>query len=152
MLKKFLKDRLNVLKSELSTLKSQKMDKVNREDSITEYRYRISEVQDLLDRANKKNQPEVILCSAIWYKDVERPVHRPINTPKGVVLCGYRHGHIIGQVVSLTGEPHHKLGEFVQGFLTNKNRFLNRKEALQLFKKNGNTPEFGDELYSEDLY
>jgi len=101
---------------------------------------------------NKRNKPEDIICAAIWYKEVDRPVHRPINTPKGAVLCGFRHGHIIGQVVSLTGKRHHELGESIQGFLTNKNRFLDRKKALKLFIERGGIPEFGDELYSEDLY
>lgn len=97
---------------------------------------------------------ETILCAAIWYKDFEKPVHSPVNINKGVVLCGYRHGHIIGQFISLTGKRSVTLeaGEYVQGFLTNLNRFVDRKEALQIHLSNGNTSEFNDKLYSEDLY
>ena len=96
---------------------------------------------------------ERILCAAIWYKDYPAPVHSVINTnEKGLVLCGYRHGHIIGQCISLLNKRQSEMGEHVQGFLTSKNRFLNRKEALELHLKNGNTSDFPDELYSEDLY
>jgi len=96
---------------------------------------------------------EKVLCAAIWYKEADRPVHRPKNTPTGVVLCGYRHGDIIGQVGALTGKKHHELGESVQGFLTSKNRFLNREEARALFVEGGGTPEYSEtELFSEDLY
>ncbi len=95
---------------------------------------------------------ERILCAAIWYKDFEKPVHSPINIDKGIVMCGFRHGHIIGQHFSLTGKSAWKMGEYEQGFLTTKNRFLNRVDAHKLFIETGNTPEFSDELYSEDLY
>ena len=97
---------------------------------------------------------ETILCAAIWYKNVEpRATHRPKNTPGGVVLCGYRHGDIISQVVSLTGKKHHELGESIQGFLTNKNRFVDRKEAAVIFTQNGGELHYTtDELFSEDLY
>jgi hypothetical protein len=94
---------------------------------------------------------EEILCAAIWFQDAEQPIHTVKNV-KGLVLCGYRHGHIIGQITTLTGKRMSELGASVQGFLTNRNRFLDRKEALKLFKANGGVPEFGDELYSEDLY
>ena len=100
---------------------------------------------------------EKIICAAIWYKNFDKPQHSPINIDKGVVLCGHRHGHIIGQMISLTGlrtvkSGEDSVGEYVQGFLTSKNRFLDRKEALILFKENGGKPDFNDELYSEDLY
>lgn len=108
---------------------------------------------------------EKILCAAIWYKNIEpRAVHRPKNTPGGVVLCGYRHGNVISQVVALTNKKHHELGESVQGFLTNENRFVDRKEgaviAYNAFQVNDRRRwyEMTDqdwknrELYSEDLY
>lgn len=96
---------------------------------------------------------ERILCAAIWFKGFERPVHRPINTPGGVVLCGHRHGHVIGQFVSLTGKKMHEAGEYVQGFLTDRNRFLDRKEATKLWVGQGNKLEYQDnQLFSEDLY
>lgn len=100
---------------------------------------------------------EKVLCAAIWYEDFEMPVHSPKNITHGVVLCGYRHAHVIGQMLALTGKRSIRFGEgtvgdYVQGFLTSENRFLNRQEAHALFVKNGGTPNFDDELYSEDLY
>lgn len=101
-----------------------------------------------------KKSIEIILCSAIWLKEVERPAHRPINTPGGVVLCGHRHGHIIGQIVSLTGKKLWEHGEYVQGFLTSTNRFVDRKEAAEIFvnNMNGKLKYHKNELFSEDLY
>ena len=100
------------------------------------------------------NNNEIILCAAIWYKEIEpRATHRPKNTPGGVVLCGYRHGDIISQVIALTGKRHHELGESIQGFLTNKNRFVNREEAARIFIQNGGELQYHiNELFSEDLY
>lgn len=97
---------------------------------------------------------ERILCAAIWYKNViPRAVHRPINTPGGVVLCGFRHGCIISQVIPLTGKRHCELGEHVQGFLTSKNRFVDRKEAALIFVDTGGELKYSlNKLFSEDLY
>jgi hypothetical protein len=44
------------------------------------------------------------------------------------------------------------LSKQIQGFLTSKNRFLNRKEAAIPFRAQGGHPLFPNELYSEDLY
>lgn len=97
---------------------------------------------------------EQIICSAIWYKEViPRAAHRPINTPGGVVLCGFRHGDIISQVLPLIGKRQFELGEHVQGFLTNKNRFVNRHEAAIIHIANGHSLKYHSlELFSEDLY
>lgn len=96
---------------------------------------------------------EKILCSAIWLKDVERAYHRPINTPGGVVYCGFRHNHCISTIVAATGKKLHEHGEHVQGFLTNKNRFVNREEGANIWLSQGGKLKFSStELYSEDLY
>jgi hypothetical protein len=97
---------------------------------------------------------EKILCAAIWYKEVNpRASIRPINTPGGVVLCGFRHGDIISQVLPLVGKRQFELGDHIQGFLTNKNRFVDRKEAAEIFIKNGGILKYSlNKLYSEDLY
>lgn len=97
---------------------------------------------------------EQILCAAIWYKDVTpRAEHRPINTPGGVVVSGFRHGHCISQILPLTGKRMFKLGDHIQGFLTNKNRFVNRQEGAKIWIENGGTLNYSKtDLYSEDLY
>lgn len=104
-----------------------------------------------------KLKEEEILCAAIWFKDFDTPRHTCTNIDKGVVLCGLRHGHIIGQMKSLTGlrtvtNAPDGCGEYVQGFLTSKGRFLDREEAHNMFTEQGHEAEFSDELYSEDLY
>jgi hypothetical protein len=97
---------------------------------------------------------ECILCAAIWFKEVNpRATHRPINTPGGVVLCGFRHGDIISQVLPLTEQRQFELGEHIQGFLTNKNRFVDREEGAEIFIAGGGTLKYSEtKLYSEDLY
>ena len=94
---------------------------------------------------------EKLLCAAIWYKDYESPVHNVKNIEKGIVLCGYRHGFIMGQFKALTGKRTPSFNH-EQGFLTSKNRFVDRVEAREMFIKAGGIPEFSKELYSEDLY
>lgn len=112
-----------------------------------------------LDLQMNNGKVEYIMCAAIWYKDFEQPTHSPYNVDCGVVLCGHRHGFIIGQMHSITGlrtvtNGEKAVGDYVQGFLTTKNRFLNRKESLELVKENGQLTEplIGGELTSEDLW
>lgn len=97
---------------------------------------------------------EYILCAAVWYKEIEpRATIRPINTPGGVVLCGFRHGDVISQISILTGKRQFELGKHVQGFLTNKNRFVDREEGAKIFIDNGGELKYSKyKLYSEDLY
>lgn len=103
----------------------------------------------------EKNK-EYILCAAIWYKELPSPYFQCSNINKGLVMTGHRHGHIIQQMKTLTGLRsvrfgEDSVGETVQGFLTSKNRFLDRNEARELFIQTGGNPEF-EQLYSEDLY
>jgi len=102
---------------------------------------------------------EYILCAAIWYKDIpikkDIPENvRPVNCDKGLVFCGYRHAHCMYTMVSVTGlrsvEP--EVGEEVQGFLTSKNRFVDREEGARIHIANGHTIDFENRLFSEDLY
>lgn len=103
---------------------------------------------------------EKILCAAIWYKEI--PIQRliednvlPRNLNKGLVFCGFRHCHCMYTMVSVTGlrSDDSEVGEEVQGFLTNKNRFVDREEAATIFIANGGTLKYSStELYSEDLY
>jgi hypothetical protein len=98
---------------------------------------------------------EKILCAAIWYKDFPRTVSHYMctNIEKGVVLCGFRHHNIIGQCMSLLDKKQFEMGEYEQGFITSKNRFLNREEAALLHIENGGKLGYStEELFSEDLY
>lgn len=74
---------------------------------------------------NKLNNGEIeyILCASIWFNDNKDYIFKPYNIDKGFVISGWRHPQIF-ECVNQKKLPH------VQGFLTNKNRFLDRKEAL----------------------
>lgn len=101
-------------------------------------------------------EEERILCAAIWYKGMPDSIIQVGGVDRGVVLCGYRHGYIIHQFVALTGKRSvtSEAGEYVQGFLTTTNRFVDRKEAMIIAKKTGQVTSLQSfkELYSEDLY
>ena len=107
---------------------------------------------------------EKILCAATWYKDLPLVKKfedncRPYNCDRGIVFCGWRHANCLYSKCSLTGLRDAESGEFVQGFLTSKNRFVDRKEAYSIAFKNNQIigPNKGHEtneigLTSEDLY
>lgn len=108
------------------------------------------------------NGIETIICSSIWYKDLElkKPQvlephnYRPNNCDKGVVLSGWRHVNCLYQMVAIYGIRNHEAGESIQGFLTNKNRFVDRVEGAKIALACGQVKklEYGTILYSEDLY
>lgn len=108
---------------------------------------------------------ENILCAAIWYKEI--PLRKkiqgvlPKNCDEGIVISGHRHGQCMWVMGCLTGlrsvtYAPDGVGEYIQGFLTNHNRFVDRKEALKIALDNNQVLDLkeirGDELYSEDLY
>jgi hypothetical protein len=109
---------------------------------------------------------EYILCAAVWYKDLplkkpeilEPRGFRPYNVDRGIVVSGWRHGNCIYQMVAITGlrSIPAEAGEEVQGFLTNKNRFVDREEGWDIAEAAGqiNDRSRGSSrtLYSEDLY
>jgi len=107
---------------------------------------------------------EKILCAAIWYKELENALYPPKNLDRGIVVTGHRHGNCIDVMVrlaklrtvtfSLDG-----VGEHEQGFLTNTNRFVDRKEGMiiaknanQIIERDKGYTNNSDTLYSEDLY
>ena len=108
------------------------------------------------------NSREYILCAAVWYLDLpmKRPEvlenrgFRPYNVDKGVVVSGWRHANCLYQMVAITGlrSIPEEAGKEIQGFLTNKNRFVDRKEGGQIAFAAGQTNELKTTLYSEDLY
>jgi hypothetical protein len=105
-------------------------------------------------RAHLDNgETEYIMCAANWIDDRKHYKHKPFNIDTGLVFSGWRHGQI--NETSNNQFPHWLFVQFTtQGFLTTKNRFLNRKDALELVKKTGQLtkPLIGEELTSEDLW
>ena len=107
---------------------------------------------------------EYILCAAVWYKEFphiknnEVPLDRylPKNCESGAVFTGIRHGQCIYTKCAVTGLRDAESGENEQGFLTSKNRFVSREEALVIALRENqvmNIKEIrGNRLFSEDLY
>jgi hypothetical protein len=106
---------------------------------------------------------ERILCAAVWYKDLKcmyegmpADVYLPVNLDRGIVFSGHRHSQCIYTKCAMTGLRDAESGENEQGFLTSKNRFVSREEALEIALKEKqviNIEEIrGSRLFSEDLY
>ncbi len=90
---------------------------------------------------------EVVICAAVRAKD-------------GTVYRGHRHGHALYKPFGLQGMPGYE-GERPhgddQGFITSRNRYVNRYEAMELQLAAGiKSADPGgyrhEELFSEDLY
>jgi hypothetical protein len=96
---------------------------------------------------------EYIMCAANYYDDGQDHLYQPYNIDKGFIVAGWRHpccGYSY-----LASNPWEKRWDIcVQGFLTNKNRFLNRDEALSVARESGQVigDILGGELTSEDLW
>ena len=113
---------------------------------------------------NRQDLPERIIFAAIWYKELpllrpdvlEPRGFAPYNVDCGVVLCGWRHPNCLYQKVAITGLSDFQSGKNIQGFLTSKNRFVDRVEALQIALKENQVLDIddvrGNQLHSEDLY
>ena len=113
-----------------------------------------------------KDTKEYIICAAIWYKELslikpeilEPRGFRPFNVDVGIVFGGWRHGNCMYQMIALTGKRscETEVGKYIQGFLTSKNRFVNREEGMKIAIAAGQVEEGKtynqNKLFSEDLY
>lgn len=104
---------------------------------------------------------EYILCAAIWCKEIPLkktiPQVLPVNCDRGIVVTGHRHGQCIWTIGCLTGlravtNAEDGIGENIQGFLTNTNRFVDRSEGAKIAFDAGQIEKEIKTLYSEDLY
>lgn len=112
---------------------------------------------------------EVIICSAIHFNDGKKHEHQPKNIEEGFVICGRRHHNcyaILSAIANSIGLEDKirtlidKTDRDKQGFLTNSDRFVNRKEGLIIAKKANQllVPSLHDTddpdgiLTSEDLF
>lgn len=99
---------------------------------------------------------EKILCAAIWIDDgVSTYVHQPENIKQGFVVMGYRHCNCFTTLAMLQGLQVLKKEsqkEAEKGFITSTNRFVNRKEAVEIARNANQVPSHLTILYSEDLY
>ena len=79
---------------------------------------------------------------------------KPFNINTGLVVCGLRHCNCFSILSQIFPFRDYK-NNMVQGFITNHNRFLDRKDALVVAKKakqiiKKHDPK--DRLDSSDLY
>lgn len=101
---------------------------------------------------------EKILCAAIHFDDSKEYYHQPINITTGIVMCGFRHGCIFAQIGGTVKERQemYKIYEKEQGFLTSRNRFVDRIEAYHIALIQNQILDKSQirnsTLYSEDLY
>lgn len=106
-------------------------------------------VDDIRNTAHQNNgQPEYVMCAACYFDDGKDYLFKPYNIDKGLVYGGWRHANVFETM------PKEHVHKSVQGFLTSKNRFLTRSEALELVQANGQLtkPLLGGVLTSEDLW
>lgn len=111
----------------------------------------------ILGWKDRRGEVEYILCAAIWYKDLkvtDLVGRNPVNVSEGVVFCGHRHPHCMWTMGAVTGKRSVTVdvGRYCQGFLTSKNRFVDRCEAAVVALGAGQIEELVKQLYSEDLY
>jgi hypothetical protein len=97
---------------------------------------------------------ERIICAAIHYDMDGEYFHQPKNIDHGFVVCGRRHSNCLSTVAALLPEGKLKITRCTstQGFITTKDRFVNRQEARDIAVKCGITPDHSTDLFSEDLY
>lgn len=96
---------------------------------------------------------EYVMCAANYYDDGEDHFYQPFNIDKGFIIAGWRHS-CCGMSYMGANPTVKRWDNSEQGFLTNKNRFLTREQALELVKTNGQLEGdiIGGELTSEDLW
>lgn len=96
---------------------------------------------------------EYIVCSAIYVNDGIKYENQPINIIKGFCIYGLRHSNCFA-TLKIFKVDKKIFKEIIQGFLTSKNRFLNRKDSF-IIAKESNQIEIEIEngnLFSEHLY
>lgn len=72
------------------------------------------------------------------------------NLSTGFVVGGHRHRHALKLIVEFYTNC--MKAKYLEGFLTNINRFVDKKEAAKIAMSSGQMSKKVDILYSEDLY
>lgn len=97
---------------------------------------------------------EHILCAALHYDNGIEYVHQPKNIKSGMVFCGRRHHNCF--IPLETAFPERKKTDVKQGFITSLDRYVDRKEAMEIAIAAGQVDNdetnIGMDLISEDLY
>lgn len=97
---------------------------------------------------------EYIICAAIWFQDGKKYEHQPKNIESGMVIAGRRHHNCYYSLAAIAGLDARKMNfpKDIQGFLTNTNRFVDRKEAAEIALSAQQISKPTKLLFSEDLY
>ncbi len=98
---------------------------------------------------------EYIICSAIWFDDKIDHEDQSIKGLTGFVICGRRHHNCFHTMSILAPDRGYVKFEKKQGFLTSKNRFVDRIEGAEIAFISGQIKERTTHpigLFSEDLY
>ena len=110
-------------------------------------------------KEKNSNNPQYIICSAIWFDDKTKHVHQPKNIETGFVICGRRHHNcftsfkVITELFGIKDNMAGKSLEKEQGFLTDDDLFVNRKDAYKIaLKANQCVKKNNEILFSEDIY
>lgn len=105
------------------------------------------------------NNKEYIVSAMVHWDDSIKYPFQPTNINSGLCIAGHRHAQCIligSKIFGYVKERVDKGIQETQGFLTSKNRFLNRKEAAELIIEIGQREKLvyfgGKELDSSDLY
>jgi hypothetical protein len=103
------------------------------------------------------DKKEYILCAALHVDDGEEHLHQPRNIKTGFVICGRRHHNCYRILEKIPEVSKLDVDREGQGFITNLDRYVDRKEAFQIAKAAGQClqPDLINEnigLTSEDLY
>lgn len=96
-----------------------------------------------------EKQQEYVLCAAIWVKDKKNYEHQPKNIESGIVICGRRH-HNCYTILARLGIEYKGICE--QGFITSKDRFVNRYQGSRVAWGASQINEISNCLISEELY
>ncbi len=104
----------------------------------------------------KMFEKEYIICAAIWFKDGQKHENQPKNIANGIVVCGRRHHNCYYTAWGLNEghveHLHEANNRAIQGFLTSKDIFVNRKEAGKIAFEAGQIAKETNCLFSEDIY
>lgn len=98
-----------------------------------------------------------------WIEGKEICICAAVRAEDGLIIRGHRHAHAMWTLQAIPGYERERPYGDNQGFITSKNRYVNRKEGYEIQKAAGipsalegtvhaDAAFAGGELYSEDLY
>lgn len=125
-----------------------KRGKIDNNINIEENSFPITKINNEMRFKGK----EYLLCSAIHYDDGNTYKHQPKNIDSGIVICGRRHHNCFLTLSALLGDKYDVKLVHSQGFVTNKDRYLERKKAAQLAFECEQIPNKQKTIFSEDLW